>query len=167
MLKHLHSTHMYPRVAAFAIVALAASAYIWAQEKQIKPSPAGGAQRTVTWFGVDGKIEAQQAESPSDPQDRTGLAERAKEQAKQNVEDKKKLQLELDGLLRDGKLERAAAVQRELQMRHLRWQLEKFDNFVAENFELREGLVDEIDTLRKEVKELRKEVQSLRESLKK
>ena len=78
---------------------------------------------------------------------------------------KKELQLDLDGLLRDGKLERPAAVQHEMQMRQLRWQLENFDNFVAENFELRKRLVDEISTLRSEVKEFRKEVRTLRESL--
>ena len=124
------------------------SVEIWSQENQVEENRSAEPQRT-------------------EAQEQAQVVAKAQEQMKKNVEDKKKLQLELDGLLRDGKLERAAAVQHEMQMRHLRWQLENFDNFVAENFELRESLVDEISTLRSEVKELRKEVQSLRESLKK
>ena len=116
---------------------------------------------------MDGKIEVQVAEPQSGTQGLPGLAARAKPQAQKNVEEKKKLQSELDDLLRDGKLDRAVVVQREMQMRHLRWQLENIDNFIAEYFEQRERLLEENEALRSEVKELRKEFQSLRDSLKK
>ena len=167
MTEKAHTTQLNLRVATLAIVALVASTCIWAQENQVKPTPAGEAKRTVTRFGVDGKIEVQVAEPQSGTQELPGLAARAKQQAQKNVEEKKKLQSELDDLLRDGKLDRAVAVQREIQMRHLRWQLENVDNFITEYFEQRELLLEQNEALRNEVKELRKDFESLRDSLKK
>ncbi len=182
-------THINRCVSAVVFGVLISSVCIWAQDGQVKQPSGVKPKRTIEVLGVDGKkMVLEEAEPPlslvgrkgtfygdpkgigyftPDDQSWQAFTTRAKERAKQNMEQEKKMQEELDDLLREGKIEQAAAIRREIQMRHLRWQLENVDNFVAEYFEHREALMQDNESLRKEVKELRKEVQSLRESLRK